>query len=129
MWAIWWARRRAVNDSEFHSPLSTTCFVNRYMKDPKTYCLFRATFRLHCAKRVHIWIAPDGVAAKIDVDSGRSRQDNMGVSAAICRDKEGQRASVPAQDFNLRHMIMFDCIEVIPNINRGAATSYDLVLN
>ena len=27
MWAIWWARRRAIHDNEFQSPLPTMCFI------------------------------------------------------------------------------------------------------
>ena len=33
MWAIWWARRRAMHDNEFQSPLSTMCFITRYLQD------------------------------------------------------------------------------------------------
>ena len=33
MWAIWWARRKAIHDNEFQSPLSTFCFVNRYLDE------------------------------------------------------------------------------------------------
>ena len=33
MWAIWWARRRAIHDGEFQSPLSTMSFINCYLED------------------------------------------------------------------------------------------------
>ena len=33
MWAIWWARRKAIHDNEFQSPLSTWCFITRYLQD------------------------------------------------------------------------------------------------
>lgn len=33
LWAIWYTRWRAIHDHEFQSPLSTHCFVNRFMED------------------------------------------------------------------------------------------------
>lgn len=33
MWAIWWARRRAIHDDQFQSPMSTFCFVNKYIQE------------------------------------------------------------------------------------------------
>lgn len=32
MWAIW-ARRRTIHNNEFQSPLSTMCFITRYLQD------------------------------------------------------------------------------------------------
>jgi hypothetical protein len=33
MWAIWYARRKAIHDNVFQSPLSTHSFVNNYVSD------------------------------------------------------------------------------------------------
>ena len=30
MWAIWWARRRAIHDDQYQSPLSTHIFVDSF---------------------------------------------------------------------------------------------------
>lgn len=27
LWSIWWARRKAIHEQEFHSPLSTFSFI------------------------------------------------------------------------------------------------------
>ena len=33
MWAIWWARRRAIHEDEFQSPLTTMGFINKYLEE------------------------------------------------------------------------------------------------
>ena len=33
MWAIWWARRKAIHENEFQSPLSTMSFIKRFLED------------------------------------------------------------------------------------------------
>ena len=33
MWAVWHAKRKAVYENIFQSPLSTHCFVDRFMSD------------------------------------------------------------------------------------------------
>lgn len=33
LWSIWWARRKAIHEQEFHSPLSTFRFAERYLED------------------------------------------------------------------------------------------------
>lgn len=101
-----------------------------------------------------VWVAPEGNEAKINVDGGVSRQGNVGAAAAICRDKEGRflgasavvfdglvdaagleahacnEALALAKDLNLTHlMIASDCLEVVSNIDKGAATHYAPVLH
>ena len=33
MWAIWWARWRAIHDNQFQSPLTTMGFINNYLEE------------------------------------------------------------------------------------------------
>ena len=33
MWAIWWARRKAIHKEEFQSPLSTMSFIRRFLEE------------------------------------------------------------------------------------------------
>ena len=33
IWAIWWARRRAIHDEQFQSPMSTHLFIQKYLED------------------------------------------------------------------------------------------------
>lgn len=155
MWAIWWARRRAIHDEEFQSPLSTMCFVNRYLQD-----LDIATVRVSTRNaqpvqpRTQRWIPPGEDAVKINVDGALSRQRTLGASATVCRDKDGRylgasavvfdglvdapsleaqacnEALALAQNLNLSHMVIAsDCMQVISDINRAALSSFALVLN
>jgi ribonuclease HI len=156
MWAIWWARRRAIHDDEFQSPLLMMCFVNRYLQD-----LEIATTRVsngHTQSvhpRVRRWIPPGEEAAKINVDGAISRQGTMGASAAICRDGNGNyigastvvfeglvdapsleaqacnEALALAQDLLVTHAIIAsDCLQVVSDVNGAAQfSSYALVLN
>lgn len=32
MWAIWWTRRRTIHDDQFQSPMSTACFITKFLK-------------------------------------------------------------------------------------------------
>ena len=33
MWAIWWARHRAIHDNQYQSPLSTHVFINNFLAE------------------------------------------------------------------------------------------------
>lgn len=33
LWALWWARRKAIHEQEFQSPLSTHLFISRYLDE------------------------------------------------------------------------------------------------
>jgi hypothetical protein len=33
IWAIWYARRKAIYEESYQSPMSTNCFVNRFIQD------------------------------------------------------------------------------------------------
>ena len=149
MWAIWWARRKAIHDDEFQSPLSTMCFVNRYLED-----LQIATKRepmKHSDQgtpRGRRWIPPGEDAVKINVDGAVSRSGRRGASAAICRDKHGcyigssavvfdglveatsleaqacNEALALAQDLLQSHVIIAsDCSQVVSDINGSAPSS------
>lgn len=156
MWAIWWARRRAIHDDEFQSPMSTMCFVNRYLQDLEIATTRAPTGQTQPAQpRVHRWIPPGEDVAKINADGAISRQGRVGASAAVCRDKNGtylgasavvfdglvdapsleaqacNEALALAQDLLLTHAIIAsDCMQVVSDINGASrSSSYALVLN
>ena len=90
MWAIWWARRRAIHDDEYQSPLSTMCFINRYLDDLDIATARRVMLNEKPPRRrVHRWIPPGEDAVKINVDGAISRSGMAGAAAAICRYKHG----------------------------------------
>lgn len=72
--AIWWARRRAIHENEFQSPLSTMCFINRYFEDLDIASSRSTQTNVQTAQsRVQRWIALGESAVKINVDIGLSR--------------------------------------------------------
>ena len=36
MWANWWARRRAIHDDQYQSPLSTHMFIEKFLSELET---------------------------------------------------------------------------------------------
>ena len=79
MWAIWWARRRAIHDNEFQSPLSTMCFINRYLQDLEISSNRNPMVHGSEAKpRGRKWIPPGKDAAKMNVDGALSRSRRTG---------------------------------------------------
>ena len=148
MWAIWWARRKAIHDDEFQSPLSMMSFVSRYLEDLEI-ATKRAPTRPSqpVIQRSRRWIPPGEEAMKINVDGAISRQGGTGASADVCRDKEGNylgssvvvfeglidtpsleaqacnEALALAQDLLLTHVIIAsDCMQVVSDI-KGVASS------
>jgi ribonuclease HI len=119
MWAIWWARRRAIHDEQFQSPLSTSCFITKYLQDLES--VPRA--KLSTARGVHVrqkelhviptipqaptapdgrlqWLPPGAGYVKFNVDGGLSRNGKMGAAAVICRDRRGHYLGASALVLN-----------------------------
>jgi hypothetical protein len=89
LWAIWYARRKAIHDNIFQSPLSTFPFVNSFISD-----LTMAEGK----KGVHVqqghtqqagWIPPPEGLVKINVDAATSKNTNRGAIAAVARSSDG----------------------------------------
>jgi hypothetical protein len=89
-WAIWHARRKAIHEGIFQSPLSTHHFVENFLADlsqsQNTVVKGGAA-----QKRDHPrWIpSPVGVA-KVNVDAAVSRRQDHGVIAAVARRADGE---------------------------------------
>lgn len=90
LWALWWARRRAIHDEEFQDPLSTWGFITRYSDEiqvsakPKKVTVNQGTTRTR-----RKWIAPEAGWFKVNVDGGFSRDGRKGAAAAVCHDDSG----------------------------------------
>lgn len=91
MWAIWWARRRAIHDNQFQSPLSTLMFINKFMAE-----LELIPEKLVRSKDLHVnsgnnsgqppvlgWLPPDSHEVKMNVDGGFSKIGDRGASAVV----------------------------------------------
>lgn len=155
MWAIWWARRRDIHDNEFQSPISTWCFINKYLEELEIASTRPNIVSPSSSRASHSrWLPPDDGFSKMNVDGGLSRQGDRGCAAVVCRDKTGQflgastlvfdglkdpasleaqacnEALALAQDLNIQQVVTAsDCLEVITNIKKGAATVYASVLH
>ena len=66
IWAIWYARRKAIFDEEFQSPLSTYSFIRCFLADLEMAVPEKKT-KEHRAvkKRGQAWIAPPQGMVKI----------------------------------------------------------------
>lgn len=151
MWAIWWARRKAIHENEYQSPLSTMCFINRFMEDLEIANMRSPQKIKGSTARPHakVWLPPPGDAAKFNCDGGLSSLGEKGAAGVVCRDKNGKYlgasavvyeglsdpASLEAQacsealalarDLNLQELVIAsDCVEVITNISNAGSPSY-----
>ncbi|KAI4980178.1 hypothetical protein ZWY2020_020663 [Hordeum vulgare] len=90
LWAIWYARRKAVYESIFQSPQQTSNFVDNYLAE-----LGHVEARLPqssadaAAPQVQRWLPPPAGKVKINVDGVVARSHRGGVVAAVCRDHDG----------------------------------------
>jgi ribonuclease HI len=157
MWAIWWARRRAIHDQQFQSPLSTFTFINKYIGDVQAAhkCVSKISREMHVTGQTQAagWLPPPADEMKINVDGALSRDGRRGAVAAICRDKNGiyigasvviyeglvdppsleaqacNEALSLAQDLLQPSVyVVSDCLEAINNINSRTACHYAAVL-
>lgn len=95
LWAIWWARRKAIHESEFQSPLSTFKFIENFMANlalipgPSTVRMGGSTSSIARGQINRRWIPPSQGRVKINVDAAISRNNDIGSFVAICRDEQG----------------------------------------
>jgi ribonuclease HI len=90
LWAIWSARRKAIHEEIFQSPLSTNLFIQSYLLDlkqlekPKPQAGF-----LTPRRNTGTWLAPPPGVHKFMVDAAESRTGNQGAVGVICRNSDG----------------------------------------
>jgi hypothetical protein len=91
LWVIWKARRKAIHEDIFESPISSLGFITRFITDldaafPSTNCqaprppLGRAPAR---------WLPPVTGMVKINCDGAVARDGRRGSVAAVCRNGDG----------------------------------------
>ena len=91
LWAIWHARRKAIHEDLFQSPLSTHSFVDSFIAElhqstkPKPASVRQGVAIPHVA-----WIAPSAGVAKLNVDAGVARSGLLGSAAAVARSATGE---------------------------------------
>lgn len=95
LWALWWARRKAIHESEFQSPLSTHLFIQRYLDEIRG-CDFMqkkaraaSSFPSQRPAPIQRWVPPPDDASKLNVDGAVAKTANKGAVGVICRDAQG----------------------------------------
>ena len=89
MWAIWYARRTAIHESLFRSPLSTRCFIANYLNDLKLIPagdVFKPVRR--AAAGPPKWIPLPTGCIKFNVDAALSKTGRKAAASAVARDVE-----------------------------------------
>jgi hypothetical protein len=157
IWAIWSARRKAIHESIYQSPLSTHLFVENFLSElemakPKQHINSDQTRRP--STRAPGWIAPPPGHFKINVDGAVAREGKRGSAAAVCRSADGyyQGASaiaIPvifdpatieaiacrealclAADLHLNRIcIASDCLEVVNSIRDGTDSRLSSIIS
>ncbi|TVU05957.1 hypothetical protein EJB05_49143, partial [Eragrostis curvula] len=100
LWAIWHARRKAIHESNFQSPLSTHCFINRYVSELEM-SLPPVKEKSKNQTVMPKWIPPPSGLAKVNiVDAALSKNRSIAACAAVARSKTGEflGASVVVMD-------------------------------
>lgn len=91
--AIWTARRKAIHEEIYQSPLSTFSFLNRYIEEldqVQKMNKVRVTRAPGVPAGPSAWCAPPPGTLKINVDAGVDTAGNRGTVVAVCRDEHGQ---------------------------------------
>jgi ribonuclease HI len=89
LWAIWHARRKAIHEQLYQSPLSTYCFVQRFVNDLQ---LSRQKKEVKPATEAHPapgWLPPPQGMIKINVDAAVGKNTSRGSVAVIARSDTG----------------------------------------
>jgi ribonuclease HI len=91
LWAVWTARRKAIHEGEFQSPLSTHFFVRKFLNDltliPKSGPLTHNGRHQHTV--VPRWKPPADGHVKANVDGAVSKNNSKGSAAVVIRNREG----------------------------------------
>ena len=90
LWAIWHARRKAIHEEVFQSPMATNMFVNRFIDELEGCTVREKPSGEGRPDRVHrTWILPPAGMSKINVDAAVAKTETKGAVGAVCRSAEG----------------------------------------
>jgi hypothetical protein len=154
-WAIWQARRKAIYDGIFHSPLSTFNMVNRLLDELQTLEKYQMKRMCQQPKKVNIrhWMAPESEQFKVNTYAAVAWISCNGIVGVICRDNHGNftaasaltipnindpetlqamacvEALALAEDCGIKNLIVTsDCLNVIKNIKETTRCPYMMML-
>jgi hypothetical protein len=90
IWAIWYARRKAIYEESYQSPMSTNYFVNRFIQDLESVAEQSAVRAVKVTSKPPRWLPPPPGLMKINVDATVSKNSKNAVYAAVARSSTGQ---------------------------------------
>jgi len=89
LWAIWGARRKAVYEDIFQSPMSTHLYIQSYWSDLQVLKKPHIQHSQARPARPSNWIQPPENLMKVNVDAAVRGRRGVGSVAAICRNRQG----------------------------------------
>ncbi|KAE8788182.1 hypothetical protein D1007_37785 [Hordeum vulgare] len=90
LWAIWWARRKAIHEQEFRSPLSTHLFIERFLQEIRGPPAKKQNPRTRPPTATPRWIPPTAGEMKMNVDGAVAKSSNTGAVGVVCRSALGE---------------------------------------
>jgi ribonuclease HI len=90
LWALWHAKRKAVHEGIFQSPLSTHSFIDRFLTDIDLAKLGQVPCASPQTTTGQKWIAPPAGLFKINVDAATSKNSAISSIAAVVRREDGE---------------------------------------
>jgi hypothetical protein len=152
LWAIWHARRKAVHEQVYQSPLSIHYFVENFIADLN---LTVKPKKVHptTARGRDAWILPPPGLMKINVDAAVGKHYPRGAVAAIARNAQGmfmgasavtipdkadaemleilacREAIALAKDINVQSVrVASDCLNAVRSIQQGTLGASALII-
>jgi ribonuclease HI len=143
MWALWHARRKAIHEDCFQSPMAMHMFVQSFLQDLLSSEEKKPTRVGAAAMRCALgWLPPQAGECKMNVDAAVAKTANKGVVGAVCRSYDGgylgasvivfegitnpaflealacREALALAADLNLGDItVASDCLEVVKGLH------------
>jgi hypothetical protein len=157
LWAIWTARRKAIHEQVFQSPMTIVGFIRSFLSDMKL-ALDVPTNSSPGIRQQTVpvgvqWSVPPQGMCEVNVDAALSKSSIAGSIAAVCRDEHGVLLGSSARiiegiqdpatleacacaeglslaaDLNVRRLCLAtDCLVVAREINEGSKASYATIL-
>nr|XP_051211664.1 uncharacterized protein LOC127329168 [Lolium perenne] len=88
LWALWHAHRKAIHEGIIQSPLSTNCFVERFISDLQVVNKPVNVVQARDA-RGPAWIPPPQGMAKVNFDAATSKNSTTSAIVAVVRGEDG----------------------------------------